>query len=345
MLQAAEEAGRRAFVQLLLHMAAEKIHDQRRHQRAADEVAGEHGEDHRLGQRQEEITRHAGQKKHRHEDDADAQRGDESRHRNLLRAVENRRPQFLPEREIAMDVFDLDRGVIHEDADRQREPAEGHDIDRLAEHAQRGDRAQHRERDGHRDDDRAPPAPEEKQDHQRRQRRGDDALFHHAADRRAHEDRLIRRGPDVQLRRHRSGDGGQQRLHAIHHVKRGRRAVFENREQRAAHAVEPHDVLLRLVAVARVRHVAQIDRCTFHLLDWQVVQLRDLLRAGVEFHVVFGRADLRRARRQDEVLRIDRGDDIGRREPFRLERAEIEIDRDLPRLAAKRKRQLRPAHG
>ena len=34
---------------------------------------------------------------------------------------------------VAVDVLDLDGGVIHENADRQRQPAKRHDVDGLAE--------------------------------------------------------------------------------------------------------------------------------------------------------------------------------------------------------------------
>ena len=38
--------------------------------------------------------------------------------------------------EVAVDVLDLHRGVVHQDADRQGEAAERHDVDGLAESAQ-----------------------------------------------------------------------------------------------------------------------------------------------------------------------------------------------------------------
>ena len=49
--------------------------------------------------------------------------------------------------EVAVDVLDLDRRVVDQDADRQRQPAERHDVDRLPQRAQHDDRAQDRQRD------------------------------------------------------------------------------------------------------------------------------------------------------------------------------------------------------
>ena len=68
---------------------AQQILRQRRHQRARQHVRRQHREDHGLAERHEEVARHAGEEEQRHEDDADADRRDEGRHRNLLRAVED----------------------------------------------------------------------------------------------------------------------------------------------------------------------------------------------------------------------------------------------------------------
>ena len=41
----------------------------------------------------------------------------------------------LPLRHVAVDVLDLDRRVVDQDADRQRHPAERHHVERLPERA------------------------------------------------------------------------------------------------------------------------------------------------------------------------------------------------------------------
>ena len=42
-------------------------------------------------------------------------------------------------RHVPVDVLDGHRGVIHQDAHRQRQPAQGHEVDRLAQRAENGD--------------------------------------------------------------------------------------------------------------------------------------------------------------------------------------------------------------
>ena len=156
--------------------AAQQVLRQRRHQRARQEVRREHREHDRLGQRHEQVPGDAGEEEHRHEHDADRERRDERRHRDLLRAVEDRLLERLALLEVAVDVLDRDGGVVDQDADRERQPAERHDVDRLAERAEHDDRGEDRQRDRDRDDQRAAPAAEEQQDHQRGQAGGDERL-------------------------------------------------------------------------------------------------------------------------------------------------------------------------
>ena len=132
----------------------------RGHQRPRQEVGREHREDHRLRQRDEQVAGDPAQQEHRQEHDADAQRGHEGGHGDLLGAVQNGLEDRLAQVQIAVDVLDLHGGVVHEDADGEGEAAERHDVDGLAQQAERDDRRQDRERNGDGDDDRAPPAPE-----------------------------------------------------------------------------------------------------------------------------------------------------------------------------------------
>ncbi len=74
-----------------------------------------------------------------------------------MRAIENRHGQRLTHRVVAMDILDLDGRVIDQHADRQRQTAQRHDIDRLPGDMERGDRGHDRERNGGDDDQSAAP--------------------------------------------------------------------------------------------------------------------------------------------------------------------------------------------
>ena len=113
---------------------------------------------------------------------------------------------------------------------------------------------------------------------------------------------------------------GMRGFGARDHVERGGRAAFHDREQRAAHAVQAHGILLRIVAVVNLRHVAEADRRAVDDLDRQIVQVVNRADAAVHADVVFGRADFGGAAGQDQILRVDGVDDVLRREIFGLER-------------------------
>ena len=113
----------------------QQIHRQRWHQCSRENVRRQHGEDDRFGQRHEEIARDAAQEEHRQKHDADAERRHQGRHRDLRRAFEDRIVQVVAFFQIALDIFNRHGGVVHQDADGKRKPAERHDVDGLSDAA------------------------------------------------------------------------------------------------------------------------------------------------------------------------------------------------------------------
>jgi hypothetical protein len=65
------------------------------------------------------------------EDDADGRRGGERGDGDLPRDVEDGACELLPLATVAVDVLDLHRRVVDEHPDRQGEPAQRHQVERL----------------------------------------------------------------------------------------------------------------------------------------------------------------------------------------------------------------------
>ena len=175
-----------------------------RGQRPRQRVGGEHREHDGKAERREQILRRPVQEQHRDEHAADRERRDQGRHRDLGRAVQRRIGQrlvLLGEQPVR--VLDRHRGIVDQDADREREAAERHGVDGVAEEVEHHQRRQDRERDRDDDDEGRAPRAEEQDDHQRGQRRGDGAFAQHAVDRFAHEHRLVEQLGDLQARRRR----------------------------------------------------------------------------------------------------------------------------------------------
>ena len=81
-----------------------------------------------------------------------------------------------------MDVLDLDGGLVHQDADGERQAAERHDVDGLAGGPEQDHGAQQGERDVQHHDQGAAPVAQEDQHHQAGERRAEQAFRHQAAD-------------------------------------------------------------------------------------------------------------------------------------------------------------------
>ena len=100
-----------------MFMSAHDEHHHRRNQGSRQQVRREHGERHGFRQRDEEELRHSGKKEHRHKHDADAKRRYQRGNGNLLRAIENGLLHLLAHGEIALDIFNFYRRIVHQDAD------------------------------------------------------------------------------------------------------------------------------------------------------------------------------------------------------------------------------------
>ena len=97
----------------------------------------------------------------------------------------------LPILEVTVDVLDGHRRVVDQNTDGERQAAQGHEVDGLAQRIEDDDGRDDRQRNRDRDDQRAAPATQEQQHHQGGQRSGDDRFGHDALDGGAHEYGLV----------------------------------------------------------------------------------------------------------------------------------------------------------
>ena len=87
--------------------------------------------------------------------------------------------------------------------------------------------------------------------------------------------------------------------------------AFLNCQQYRALAVHAHDVGLRRGPVAHPGDVFYVDRGAADGFDRNAVQVRNRLRCSIrDVNVVFPGADFGSTRRQNQVLRADRVDDV-----------------------------------
>ena len=124
-----------------LHVPAHQKFHHGRYNGAGEKIRGEHGEDHRRSQWLKQIFGGTTQEEDRHKHDANAERRNKRWHRDLRRPIENRADHRFPHRQVAVDVFKLHRGIIDQNTHGERETAQRHDVQCLAERAKDDDRA------------------------------------------------------------------------------------------------------------------------------------------------------------------------------------------------------------
>ena len=126
--------------------------------------------------------------------------------------------------EPAHDALGDDDRVVDDEADRHREPAERHQIQRDAEPAHHGERPEQRQRHRHRGDEARAPVAQRERDHEQRQRDADQDRVAHARHRVADERRLIvdRRPSHVGRQRVLRAQRRERILHAVDDGRRAR---------------------------------------------------------------------------------------------------------------------------
>ena len=134
-----------------------------------------------------------------------------------------------------VDVLDDHSGHIDEDTDRQRQPAQRHNVDGLFGNPQCQYRPRQRQRNVDDDDQRAAPITQEQQHHQAGQQRTESALQRQPGDSAGDIGRLVEFIADLHIRRHDVLELRDVLLHQIDHRERGSvRALGDRDIDRAA---------------------------------------------------------------------------------------------------------------
>ena len=302
----------------------------RRHQRVGQNVGGDHREDDRHRQRSEQIAGDPAERQQRHESDADAKQRDRRRRHDFLRAAgDGGQDVFAVLLHVTIDVLDGDRRVVDQNADRERQTAERHHVDGLAEQRQRDQRAQHRQRYRNGDDEGRAPTAEKDEDHEAGQRGRDQSFANDGSDGGFDEARLVADEVEIDAGRERRLNGRKPLLYGGDDVEGRGGADLQHRHQHALAAIRLHDVGLRRRTVVDVGDIAHEDDHAVDHFDRQIIEIFDGFWRIVEVDRVFVGTDLFGADRRDQVLPREGAADVGRREAVGAQRILVEVDLHL----------------
>src|SRR5216683_5443487 len=233
------------------------------------QVRGQHSENHSFGERHKEISGDAGQQEHGSKHNADRECRHEGGCSDLRRAVEDNFIHVLLWFRLAVAVYvlDLNGCVVHQNADRQCESTERHNIDRFSDRAKHNDGGQDCQRDGGRDDNGASPTAQKSENHESGQARGNKRFPDDTTDRATNKNGLIRQRRYIELRWNRGLNLRQKGLDAGDHVQCGRIARLLDGQQYGALSVDAHNIRLRGETIAHPGHILDVDRSTANRLD------------------------------------------------------------------------------
>ena len=187
-----------------------------------------------------------------HHDGGDGRHQD--RHRHLLRGQQHGLLAFLPGGQVAVDVLQLDDGVVDQPPDAQGQAAQGEDVQRLVGEEEQHEGRDDGERNGDADDGGGAQVHQEDQDDQDGEQAALHGLVLQRRHRRADVLRLVERDVELHVAGHAAqlGDGGADRVDDGDGV--GPR-LLEHAQVDAALAVDAHDLGLVRGQILDLGHV------------------------------------------------------------------------------------------
>src|SRR5712672_4314885 len=185
---------------------------------------------------------------------------------------------------MGVDVLDGDRRLVDQDADGQRQPAQGHDVDRLTRYPERRHRREDRERNVQDHDERTAPVPQEQQHHQACEHRAERAFEEQALDSAGHVRRLVELVTDLNIVRQYGLEAWQVGFDGLDDREcRGVRSFGYGDVDRAA-SVHQRVAGLDVGAVFDRSDVAYEDRLRSVRADGNAVQTLEIPDNGVHRH-------------------------------------------------------------
>ncbi len=243
-------------------------------------------------------------------------RGKRDRHRNhrrgdLVRALQGRVARGHPLFHVAIDIFNDDDRVVHDETDRQHEREQGQEVQRIAKREKNCHHADERKRNGHdRDNRRAQIAEEKENHHDDDQRRFAKRLFDFS-DRGTDEFRRVIGDGGVE-------PGGKLRLEfrksladIVDHIEGVRRRGRVNADEDSLETFESGGRIDRLRAEFDIGYVAEPYQRVAACRDDQLAEGLRGIERGLGIDAGLDEIALDLARRGREIVGGQGGRDIG----------------------------------
>src|SRR5579875_159319 len=282
-----------------------------RHEGARQDVRAEHGQTDGHRQRHEKRPGYPHHEKGRHEDGDDRKHGQEPGYDHLDGGVENRLVEGDALGQVAVNVLDHHGSLVDQDAHRQGQTAQGHDVGRSPADPQPDDGPQQRGGDAHDHDQAAAYISQEEQNTGAGQDRPDAALEDQTPDRLGHVDRLVELEAYLNVSRQELPHVGQLILDAVDHGKRRGCGLFGYGHVNGASPVDERITGEDVCGVLNLGDVAQVDGSAgLLLLDGNGAQILYVGHYGIDNAHSLQAACSHDAAGHNRVALVDRLHDI-----------------------------------
>ena len=277
----AEQTGTRFGVP---RMPLQQPRRQHGHKGAGQQVGRDHREAHRQRQRHEQLAGCPAHEERGHEHRQHAQHRQQPRHGGQTVPLANRPRHGSVLAQLDVDVLDLDGGLVHENADRQGQATQRHQIDRMPADPQAHNRRHEGQGNVHDDDQRAPHVAEKDQHHQARQQGPQCAFVEQALHRPSHIRRLVELETDADVL-------GQLLLHLrqgaldfVDHAHRRRFRPLRRQDVDGPAAVDQRIARGQVGGVLDGADVAQVHRAVRTLAERNRAKILQVLDQGIGRH-------------------------------------------------------------
>ncbi|MBV6417258.1 MAG: hypothetical protein CMLOHMNK_01904 [Steroidobacteraceae bacterium] len=250
-----------------------------------------------------QLAGDAADEHHREEHRDGRQRRSRDRHRDLRRPFARGPGGGHAHLALAGDGLEDHHRVVDQHADRERDAAERHDVERQVEAVHQHENADHRDRDHDARDQRRARVAQEEVQHDHREESAPDRRVAHLAHGVRDESRLVVDRLELRVGRQVPAEFGEPRVNRLRELHRVRVAFLVHRELDTLPAVQSRDGRAVLVTLFDPCHVAQVDGAPVNRGDHRVGHLPERAEFVERAHEEALRSFLEPAAGEIDVLR------------------------------------------
>ncbi len=310
--EAIEGAQHRADEVRIVHAARRIAPDRRKHrvEREADEHRHQHRHCNSDAERIEKLPDDAAHERDRHEHRHDRERSRQHGKTDLVGPFARRRVVVFSHVDMAHDVLAHDDRIVDQQADAQAQRHHRHIVQRKAEHAERNEGCDDRDRQRESRNHGAAPAAEEEKDNQHGQQRAFDDRHLDVVDRALDEVRGRAQQLQLGARRQQLADvfGGDLQTVAHLHDVGVLRLEYVEADRRSP--VDASDRAALALGIEYFGDLRQQDRRAAFARDDDLAEISRVFDAAVDAHNRFDRVVADRADRHADIRIAQRGDNL-----------------------------------